>query len=394
MRVTIVQHAGDYREAYRRIESTGQETYYAQRYSIDSVAALVSQGHSVTFITALTERPFDEVLENGVRAVGAGFTQNFAESLLTNLVAEHKPERLIINTPRLHLLRWATAQSIRTLTVLADSFAPKGLRDRIRNARLSGLLKKKSFEWVCNHGLKSCLSLRSIGINPDKIIPWDWPPMITPSPQAKQLQTESQLGVLYAGMIDEKKGIGDTVRALSILKKNGVKIRLRAVGGGDIDRFVDLAKTLGVEDRVEFLGLVPHASVLKEMQSADVVVVPSRHEYPEGFPMTIYETLCSRTPLVASDHPMFRANLQHDTNAWIFPAGDADALARGIQTLVSDAGRYERLSAASAEAWSRLQLPVKWGELLSRWLKDGDEDRAWLHEHRLSSGRYALERYK
>jgi len=43
------------------------------------------------------------------------------------------------------------------------------------------------------------------------------------------------------------------------------------------------------------------------MRSADAIVIPSRHEYPEGLPLTIYEALAARTPIVASDHQCFSA---------------------------------------------------------------------------------------
>jgi glycosyltransferase involved in cell wall biosynthesis len=392
MRVVIVQYAGDYREALQRIKSTGQETYYAQRYSVDSVGALISAGHSVTFITALTKTSYDEFQENGVRAIGAGLSEPLHEAALVALVAEQQPERLIVQTPSRLLMKWAASKPVRTIAVFADSFRGGSLRSRIRNRRCAKLLNRSSFEWVCNHGLNSCASLHAIGVSPDKLIPWDWPAIVTPSQEPKTLRLGPHHVVLFVGMISEEKGVGDTLRAISKLKSDGFDVRLRVVGNGDVDRFTAIADALGVGDRVRFLGLIPHANVIDEMRAADVVAVPSRHAYPEGFPMTIYEALCSRTPLVTSDHPMFEANLRHDVDAWIFPERSADAMAAGIQRLLSDSDLYRRLSESSAEAWSRVQLPVKWGELLSRWLTDSAEDRKWLFDRRLLSGIYHLDR--
>jgi glycosyltransferase involved in cell wall biosynthesis len=390
----MVQYAGDYRQALLRIKATGEETYYAQRYSVDAVAELVSSGYDVTVITALTESRYDEVLENGVRAIGAGFSEPFDPAALTAMVAEQKPDRLIMRTPMMHTFQWAATQPVRTIAVLADSFSASGLRGRIRSFRWASLFKRDVVEWIFNHGLNSCLSLRAIGVSAEKIVPWDWPAMVTPSENAKTLQASYAPRVtLYVGIITESKGIGDTLRSISKLKAKNVNVKLRAVGGGDVDHFKTLATTLGIEDRVEFLGLLPHDRVLEEMRTADVMIVPSRHEYAEGFPMTIYEALCSRTPIVASDHPMFRANLTHNLDAWVFPAGNADALADGVETLLSDNEIYGKLSAASAEAWERLQLPVKWADAVARWLADTPEDREWLREHRLSAGIYPLDRY-
>jgi glycosyltransferase involved in cell wall biosynthesis len=125
------------------------------------------------------------------------------------------------------------------------------------------------------------------------------------------------------------------------------------------------------------------------MREADVVVIPSRHEYPEGLPLTIYEALAARTPIIASDHPMFLGPLTHEQSAVIFPGANADALASAIRRLADDATLYAKLSANSKQAWQALQLPVSFGDLLEKWLSEGPGDRDWLWEHRLSSGLYA-----
>jgi glycosyltransferase involved in cell wall biosynthesis len=134
--------------------------------------------------------------------------------------------------------------------------------------------------------------------------------------------------------------------------------------------------------------LVPNEQIVTLMREASAVIIPSRHTYAEGLPMTIYEGLCSRTPIVASDHPMFRGRLVNDESALIFHAADANDLATKIQNLFTDSALYQRLSQFSAEAWERIQIPVKFGELLSRWVADSPENRAWLHSYRLASGRY------
>ena len=146
--------------------------------------------------------------------------------------------------------------------------------------------------------------------------------------------------------------------------------------------------TLGIADHVEFLGLIEHEQVVPLMQSSDIVLVPSRPEYPEGFPMSIYEALCSRTPIIASNHPMFLHHLQADTSAVIFQAGDPTHLAANIKRLLSDPVLYQRLSLVSDTTWKNLQIPVKWAELVQRWVFDSPQNREWLTQHRLSSGIY------
>jgi glycosyltransferase involved in cell wall biosynthesis len=384
MRVVIVEYAGDFRVTVRRLLTTGQENYYAQRYSIEAVASLVPVCASVIVVNCLTETAYDEVLENGVRAIGAGYTGPFDEKELVPIVAALQPDRLILRTPNLPLLKWAIAKRVRCIAIMADSFQQSGLRNKIRNLRWSWIFNRRTIEWIFNHGLSSCRSLKAIGVRPGKIVPWDWPALITPSGNAKTLSPERPHTLLYVGIVISAKGIGDVLQAIAKLKQEGLLVRLRVIGGGEVAAFSEMATALSIQDRVEFVGKLPHEKVLEEMKAADLMVVPSRHEYGEGFPMTIYETLCSRTPLIASDHPMFRSNLTHMEDSWIFRAGDVEALADGIRKLLADPELYALLSRNSAETWKRLQLPVKFAEAMHRWLADGPEDREWFSENSLA----------
>src|SRR6185436_4985731 len=77
MRLTIVQYAGDYREAWERFEAGGKANYQAQRYSVGFVGSLAHQLEQVAVICALTDEPYDVILPNNVRAIGAGLKPGF-----------------------------------------------------------------------------------------------------------------------------------------------------------------------------------------------------------------------------------------------------------------------------------------------------------------------------
>ena len=67
-----------------------------------------------------------------------------------------------------------------------------------------------------------------------------------------------------------------------------------------------LGAKLKISSLLNFLGLVGNNDVFSMMTAADLIVVPSRTAYPEGFPLTMFEAIASRTPIVCSDHPMLR----------------------------------------------------------------------------------------
>jgi glycosyltransferase involved in cell wall biosynthesis len=391
MRLLIVQYAGDYREAFHNLAEGKGETYYAQQYSVDAVSKVGSHVDEVSTLCLLSDQRYNEVLPNGVRAIGAGFNShkiNF--NTILEVVKDRQPTHLVLRTPNRALLQWAIQNKVQTMATLADSFNNPGICERARNYLLANLLNHSQVSWIGNHGVTASQSLQAIGVNPDKIIPWDWPHSVTPDLfEAKTLrQNPQRWNLLYAGSVSEAKGVGDVLGAIAALKARNIPVHLKVAGKGDIAAFQAKVRQFHLEDSVEFLGLVKNTAVVGLMREADLVVVPSRHEYPEGFPMTIYEALCSRTPIVASDHPMFLRQLQHGQNAMIFAAGQSGECALQIEKILTNPALYETLSQATYATWKNLQIPVKWGDMITSWLHNSPQDQEWLFQHRLSSGCY------
>jgi glycosyltransferase involved in cell wall biosynthesis len=390
-RLLIVQYAGDYRQAYYNLAENGTETYYAQRYSVELLADYKQWCEEVATLIFKTSDVYDETLPNGVRSIGAGFlAQSIDDKQIVDIVQKFQPTHLILRTPHVPLLNWAIRNRVRCLVTLADSFQSNNPKQWFKHVLLGRLLNNSWIDWVANHGLNSSLSLQSIGVNASKIIPWDWPAVITPAVFAPKAQVAiaNHVNLFFAGAITEAKGVGDVLRAIPWLQQRNISVSLKIAGSGEVAAFQQEAQRLGITDSVEFLGLVPHHNIINLMREADVVLIPSRHEYPEGLPMTIYEALCSRTPIVASDHPMFRGRLQHEESALIFPQGNSTALGNCIDRLVFSPPLYERLSVTSEDAWKKIQIAVKWGDIVERWLVDSPENRRWLAERCLNSGLY------
>jgi glycosyltransferase involved in cell wall biosynthesis len=390
MRLLMVQYAGDYRETVQRFAEGGGETYQAQRYSVEAVAEIAKRIEEAAVLCCMTAEPYDEVLQNGVRAIGAGFKTKIEGKHLIKLIEKQNPTHLIIRTPIRELFSWTIKNKVPAIAVLADSFSTKGLRNKWRNNKLANLLNNDGIEWIFNHGINASKSIQSIGVKAEKIIPWDWPYNISPdSFTEKTIQSgQKNWSLLYAGSVTEAKGVGDILEATRKLRDNNLLVKVKIAGKGEVENFLNKARQLQIEDCVDFLGLVPNNEVRTLMREADLVLIPSRHEYPEGFPLTIYEALCSRTPIIASDHPMFQNNLNHGVNAMIFPASNSIALSSCIEKLLSDPELYQSLSVASAEAWKKLQIPVKWADMINRWLDNSPENQQWLFEHCLASEHY------
>jgi glycosyltransferase involved in cell wall biosynthesis len=374
VRLVFVQF-GDYSEAYGRlIERNGAENYYAQRYTLDFVAELARSERvsSVTVVTFSRDQPLHE-LAPGLRSAGIELYPRGAAARhqeLMDLVASLEPTHLIVSAPIVPLLSWGLEQGMPVLPLFADSFRGDDLRTQVRNARLAFVLNDPRIRFVANHNLAAALDLARIGVMDSKIVPYDWPAVVSPKQHApKQAPTgDWGLKLVYVGTVSEAKGVGDLLHALHELEQGGMDVTLDVIGQVRDASVEALCGELGLGDRVRFRGMRPHAEVRRAMREADVVVVPSRHEYPEGLPMTLYEGLCSRTPLVVSDHPMFQLRIRDGENALVFEAGSPGSLASRIRELATDAALYEMLSANAEQAAEGYLCPLKWDRLIEAWL--------------------------
>ncbi|MEG3911161.1 glycosyltransferase family 4 protein [Microcoleus sp. w2-18bC1] len=391
MRLVIVQYAGDYAEAFERLAKGGSETYYAQKYSVDAVTEMAKRAESVTVICCMTPEFNDRVLENGVRAIGCGFNYKIDSQKLIELIAQQNPTHLVLRTTFPDLFKWVIKKEIKTIAVFAESIATKTWRNKYRNYFLSRLLNNEQIEWVGTYGITSSLLFKEIGVKADKIIPWDFlletnPGSLSPKTIPADIK---KIQLFYAGSLVQSKGVGDILSAVAKLRKrNNISVHLKMAGTGEEEFFAQRVEELQIKDCVDFLGIVPTHTLEPLMRESDLVLVTSRHEYPEGFPLTIQHALRTRTPIVASDHPMFKTHLKHGINSMIFEAGNSLALAECIEKVISDSALYHNLSVASHSTWQELRLHVKWADLIDRWLDDSPESKQWLFEQRLASGAY------
>jgi glycosyltransferase involved in cell wall biosynthesis len=382
-RLTIVQYAGDFREAAERLADGGPETYRGQKYTVDYVEGLAQTLSSVTTITGYTDRAYEVTLPSGAQAVGAGFTNRFDGRRLARLVGHSRPDLLIIRSPIRPVLWWAVRRRVRTLVMLADSFNPHSIRARMSGSILGLVARAPNIEWVGNHGLRAAEQLIGMGAPARKVLAWDYPAFDRPEDRLPKTHSGSPARIVYVGLMTPAKGVDDLILAVKRLVDRARAVHLDLVGRVDDGRLAGLIAQSGLSKNVTLCGPLENARVLTFMREADIVVVPSRHDYSEGMPLTIYEALCSRTPLILSDHPMFAGSIIDGENGLVFQGGDSEQLANQIAKLLDDKALYHRLSCGSTAAWGRLQNPLKWADLISDWIEDSPETRARLSGHAL-----------
>jgi glycosyltransferase involved in cell wall biosynthesis len=114
------------------------------------------------------------------------------------------------------------------------------------------------------------------------------------------------------------------------------------VGDGELrDALETQARTLGIADRVRFLGWRRDLAVI--YAATDVFLLTSRNE---GTPVAVIESLAAGVPVVSTDVGGIRDVLTGDDVGLVAPFGDAPALADHVLALAGDGARRRRIGAA------------------------------------------------
>lgn len=373
--VLYIQYGGDYAEGYQRlIADNGKENYYGQRCSVEAVVAQARRGLDVQVLVLLTDQPYEIQLEPHLKAIGMGCSASIAQIIAK--IRSCAPDRVVLRTPNVAILKFIRKNNIAVLPVFADSFehvAFYRVKTRFWLGRLARELRAPHIRWVANHQLNAAKSLVRIGVSPDKIIPYDWQHPSSPEKWSKSIPsdiTTKTLRLFYAGMMIEEKGVVDLFNALTHLHNAGRRVALQCAGKGDAQMIKRWISQAGVEDLVTVLGLVDHDEVLRRMNQADLTIVPSRHCYPEGLPMTIMESLMVHTPVVASDHPMFVGRVGSFGAVTFFKQMNSQDLARAIMDVCNDASGYAGKCESTATEWHKICLDLKWADLVDQWIED------------------------
>lgn len=174
--------------------------------------------------------------------------------------------------------------------------------------------------------------------------------------------------VVYVGRMDRSsswKGVDVLLQAFSTLA-DLPEARLRLVGSGDaVPDHTALAEQLGVAGRVEFTGQLIGDALVAALQTAAVLVLPSRTE-AESFGMVLAEAMACGTPVVGSDVGGIPHVVTHGVTGLLVPPADSDALAAACRQLLQDDALADRLGTAGRQ---RAVERYAWPALTDRYLQ-------------------------
>lgn len=140
--------------------------------------------------------------------------------------------------------------------------------------------------------------------------------------------------LIMVAAIRRTKDYGTVIRALDVLRSRGRQAELLIAGHSvrdaqkSVERVVD---ELDLRESVTFLGA--RHDIPELLGASDILVHSSRSE---GFPMVVAEGMAAGLPIVATDIPMCREQLNDGDCGSFFPIGNAEALADAIVRILDD----------------------------------------------------------
>jgi len=153
--------------------------------------------------------------------------------------------------------------------------------------------------------------------------------------------------IVFAGRIDPSKGLDVLLSALASLPREQ-RPGLALVGPdfGARDHLTSLARDLGIEDSLRWLGFLPSRAEYRQvLRGARALVHPSRWE---AYGLVLLEAMAARTPVIATSTGAIPEVLGHGSYGTLVPYGDASALAAALGALRSEPDRHRRIAEAAA----------------------------------------------
>jgi hypothetical protein len=300
---------------------------------------------------------------------GAAYVQEMVATArrVDELAASFRPDILHAHSPVLNALPTLRVGSRRRIPVVyevralwEDAAVDHGrtregsLRYAASRALETFALRRADHVTTICEGLRTEIAARGIAAGRITVIPNavdtdEFRPGAAPDPALRtRLGLDGATVIGFAGSFYAYEGLDLLIEAAALLVPRLPGLKLLLVGGGFQEQALEsLAAARGIADRVILAGRVPHGEVQRYYGLIDVLAYP-RHRMrltDMVTPLKPLEAMAQGRMFVASDVGGHRELVRDGETGFLFPAGDAGALATAIEAVLARRAEWPRLSA-------------------------------------------------
>lgn len=185
--------------------------------------------------------------------------------------------------------------------------------------------------FFCMNG-SAVSNVRKLGISQNKIVRAMWAVWGVNLREFRPGPKEVKPTILFAGRLEEKKGVPDLIKAFEIVQQKIPEAHLIVAGDGALRNDFDKLSN------VEMLGVVKHGDVPKLFAKAWLTVSPSvrTRDWAEQVGMVNIQSICCQTPVVSTDSGSI-SEYMRDSFSVLVPEHSPELLAKEMIDFISDA---------------------------------------------------------
>jgi glycosyltransferase involved in cell wall biosynthesis len=143
---------------------------------------------------------------------------------------------------------------------------------------------------------------------------------------------DAEARIIFVGWLHSVKGLEYLIRAVKLLRDDGLHFRLSICGNGALlHELQSLARELKIDHLIRFEGWVPNARVSELLCQSDIFVLPS---LSEGMPNSLLQAMACELPVVATNVSSIPVLVRDGENGFLAPPKDPQALYRGLKQLI------------------------------------------------------------
>ena len=207
----------------------------------------------------------------------------------------------------------------------------------------------------------------ALGYAPVRVVP---NPLMTPGGRNLSTGPKSGNTLMYAGRLEQEKGIRSLLSAFAVIHKQLPDAKLVIAGDGPekayAQEFINANK---LTNAVQLLGYVTKEALFARYEAAKVVVIPSL--WPEPFGLIGTEAFSTGTPVVASGRGGMDW-LKDGENGLIADPEKPEEMAEVIIRLLTDEELYSRMSQNALKTAQDYSPEVYTNNLVNAYTAAGD----------------------
>ena len=159
------------------------------------------------------------------------------------------------------------------------------------------------------------------------------------------LRNGEQLLIGAIGRLVAEKGLEYLLEGIPEVFRRFPQAKVLLVGDGPLKTHLERRVTsLGLKGKVIFTGF--RSDIREILSCLDILILPS---LLEGFPMIILEAMAMAKPIIASDIPGIREQIEDGKTGLLVPAKDSNALATAILKILADNKAAENIGLAARQ---------------------------------------------